>query len=197
MTRLVLAGALAAALVAGCRGRARGPAAASCREAAERIAGGMRQLRPELSEAKVDPTADVARLCTEDRWAPAVVSCFAAASTAAASRRCAGELTVPQRAHARVVQEDVYARAAKVLRERRGGTGIAECDQALDQLDALVQCDAAPKPTLAQLEASFAPMRARWIEAAESRDPQARRAAVADCLSVVESLRQVSDALGC
>ena len=74
-------GLLAIALVAAACHHAKGPTAASCREAGAHVADAMRAVRPALAAAEVDPAPEVTAQCTEDAWAPKVVACYKDALT--------------------------------------------------------------------------------------------------------------------
>lgn len=204
MRRAALAAVAIAALViaaaAGCRGTPRTPAAAACKDAAARVASALREVRAELSEASLDPTPDVTELCLDDKWTPAVITCFAGASTAKAHRGCADGLSPPQREHARVVQDDLFDRAAAVLRERRrngGGTGITECDAYVEAVGELEACGKAPRRTVQGMVEALDQSRDAWTQLADSDDEAVRRALALGCAEAAATVQRQLAALGC
>lgn len=185
--------------LAACRGKPRGPATPTCAEAGARVAAGMREVKPVLVEAKLDPTAELVAMCKADRWSPAVVACFGQARAAAEHRRCAAQLDPGQREHARVVQDDLYARAAATVGEAPGprrSTGIPACDDYVQVLERLATCDQMPKEALASMKEALAAMRSAWA-GIDPKDTQTVAAAASGCRAAADALHQSARSLGC
>jgi len=185
--------------LAGCRGYAAAPSPPSCGEAGARIAASMRELRPVLAEAKLDATAELTVMCKEDRWSPTVVACFARARIAQDHRRCAQDLDLGQREHARVIQSDLYERAATIARDQRrakGGTGVPACDAYADAIEQMLACPNIPKDTVVQMHQGLDAMRSAWSRI-DLGDPSAIDAALESCRIQADAVQQMTKSFGC
>lgn len=194
---VALVASLALALAA-CRGGRTSSRAPTCADAAGQIARGMVKIRPDLTTASIDPTAEIVQLCVDDAWEPEAIRCYAGTDEPRALRTCSDRLASDQRLHAREVQELLYRRASEVgFGSPEGPTGIAACDDYVALTAAFGRCDKIPEHMKAAIAESIEQLRPAWEDLDEDSDPTAREAAELGCAAGAQALLQSMAAMGC